>query len=215
VKVNVYVEGRADKLAMEALLRDLIDEKARQGVAIGFFEAPSGDKKESLVKRVPEKAVNILHNDSSSVVVAMPDLYPKNRGCKHETPQELFDGIAANFRLALDKYGLDDERLRERFRVFCFKHDLEALLLACESELKSYLNADKLKVEWKTPVEEQNDVRFPKLVVTELFKRHSGKYNPSVDAPSILGVADLEAVVTACPQCFKPFVDFLRGLPTV
>jgi phenylpyruvate tautomerase PptA (4-oxalocrotonate tautomerase family) len=74
VTVDVYVEGPSDKAAMEALLRNLIAEKSGQGIAIRFFEAPSGDKKESVVKRVPERAVSILRNVPNSVVIAMPDL---------------------------------------------------------------------------------------------------------------------------------------------
>jgi hypothetical protein len=127
----------------------------------------------------------------------------------------LFDGITANFTAAVARVGLDDERLKQRFKVFCFKHDLEVLILACEEQLKARLGVDELEVIWTKPVEDQNDIRYPKRVVGELFERYKSRYEPAVDAPLILGAADLERVIEACPQCFAPFVEFLVRLPAV
>lgn len=79
MKVIVFVEGPSDKSALQALLRPLIELKRQEGVAIEFFDSPSGDKKETLLVKVPRKAVNILRNEPDSFVVAMPDLYPKNK----------------------------------------------------------------------------------------------------------------------------------------
>ncbi|NLX02489.1 MAG: hypothetical protein GXY40_08165 [Syntrophomonadaceae bacterium] len=39
--------------------------------------------------KVPAKAVNILLNEPQTIVVALPDLYPKNKGFAHETADEL------------------------------------------------------------------------------------------------------------------------------
>ena len=50
MKVIVYVEGPSDKLAMEALLKPLMDEKQDRGVGITFAEASGGDKKKSRPK---------------------------------------------------------------------------------------------------------------------------------------------------------------------
>ncbi|MGO8674124.1 MAG: DUF4276 family protein [Capsulimonadaceae bacterium] len=212
MRVIVYVEGPSDKLAMEEVLRALVVQKYTAGVQIEFFEAPAGDKKESVVIRVPQKAVNLLRNDPSAIVIAMPDLSPKNKGCPHETVEELKAGIMANFDRALKKHGIDDVRIRDRFKVHCFKHDLEALLLACEDELKLRLNADKLLLTWHTPVEDQNHVRYPGIVVDELFNLHGAVYKGTVDAPLILGMAGLHHLVDNCPQCFKPFVEYLESL---
>jgi len=212
MRVIVYVEGPSDKLAMEALLLHLIENKRQTGVEISFFEAPSGDKKKSVVQKVPERAVNILRNDPDSIVVAMPDLHPKNKGCEHETSEQLIAGIKANFSNALAKKKLRDDRILDRFHAFCFKHDFEALLLACEDVLKTRLNTDVFRVEWHKPVEDQNHDHCPKRIVEELFQAHDQFYRETVDAPAILGVANLPTVTDACPQCFKPFIDFLNSL---
>jgi hypothetical protein len=80
MKVMIYVEGPSDKAAMEALLMSLIELKRKQGITIEFFDAPSGDKKASVLTKVPIKAVNMIMNDPSAMVIALPDLYPRNMG---------------------------------------------------------------------------------------------------------------------------------------
>ena len=47
-----------------------------------------------------------------------------------------------NFSQALQKKGIQDERLKERFKVFCFKYEMEALILAAESGLRGKLQID-------------------------------------------------------------------------
>jgi hypothetical protein len=93
MRVIIYLEGPSDKFALAALLEPLVQKKLQEGVAIDFFETPAGDRKVSLLTKVPIKAVNILLNDPSGVVVAMPDLYPKNKGFPHETYPELIQGL--------------------------------------------------------------------------------------------------------------------------
>ena len=95
MKVIVYVEGKSDRLGMETLLRPLVEEKRQQGVDIQFYETPNGDRKTSVLTKVPIKAVNILRNVPDSVVVALPDLYPRNKGFLHETVDELVEGVTA------------------------------------------------------------------------------------------------------------------------
>ena len=212
MRVIVYVEGPSDKRAMEELLKPLLDRKSRQGVQISFFESPKGDKKESVLRRVPIRAVDIILNDPEAVVVAMPDLCPKNKGFAHETEAELAAGVRANFEAALrSKNAGDDDRLRERFRVFCFKHDLEALILAAEGELSSYLGIPNLVTTWRTPVEDQDHDHPPKRIVADLFESHGKLYKETVDAPGVLARADYVDIAAKCPQCFKPFVDFLEA----
>lgn len=212
MRVVVYVEGPSDKLAMETLLRPLLDAKRAAGFAIDFFEAPEGDRKASVLLKAPVKAANILSNDPDTVVILMPDLYPKNKGFPHETFDELTAGITANFRHALRAKGLADERLVERFKVFCFKHDLEALLLACPDELADRLKVKAVRQVWRVPVEEQDHDMPPKRIVERLFAEQGQKYKDTVDAPLILGRADTGEVVAGCPQCFAPLVVFLEGL---
>ncbi|MEK7728991.1 MAG: DUF4276 family protein [candidate division KSB1 bacterium] len=210
MKVIIYVEGPSDKAALTALLAPLLSLKQQQGVAINFFEAPPGNKKESVLIKVPAKAANILLNDPQTLVIALPDLYPRNIGFQHETVEELVAGVYKNLATALSSKGAkDDIRLKDRFKVFCLKHDLEALLLAALEPLKQRLGLKELEPSWRIPVEEQNHDHPPKEIVEELFKKHGQRYQGTVDAPMILGTASHQEIADACPQCFKPFVDFL------
>jgi hypothetical protein len=213
MRVIVYVEGRSDITAMEILLGPLLEQKRREGTRIDFFDAPEGDKKKSVLEKVPKKAVNTICNEPDSLVVAMPDLYPRNKGFPHQTFEELEKGIRRNFDAALHAKGkTDDVRLRERFKVFCFMHDLEALVLASEQGLRSRLDARTLAVTWRLPVEDQDHNRPPKRVVEELFEKHGQSYKDTVDAPIILSQSRYQDIADRCPQCFKPFVDFLERL---
>lgn len=212
-KVIVYVEGPSDKAAMYALLDPLIEEKLRQGVRIDFFEAPPGDRKASVLTKVPLKAVAILTNNPAAIVVAMPDLYPRDRVFPHETFAELSAGILRTFEGALQTRGIrGDTRLRSRFRVFCFKHDLEALILACPEQLRDHLGAKHLEVTWRIPVEDQDHDHPPKRVVDDLFAKCGQNYRGTLDAPGILAGSDYNDIASKCPQCFRPFVEFLRNL---
>jgi hypothetical protein len=212
VEVIVYVEGVSDKLAMEALLRPLLEHKRQQGISITFAEAPPGDKKESVLMRVPRQAINILRNKPNAIVIAMPDLYPKNKLFPHETFDQLKAGIEHRFQAALAAKQLQDDRLIERFKVFCFKYEMEALILAAPQALALRLNTDKLDITWKIPVENQNHDTPPKIILEALFQHHHAKYKETVDSPLILGMADYQQIAEACSQCFKPFVDFIKNL---
>jgi len=215
MRVCIYVEGPSDKAAMEALLRPLIERKRQEGIAINFFEAPEGDRKTSVLTKVPQKGVNILANDPAAVVIVMPDLYPGNKGFSHQTVPELIAGIRRNFETALRTKGLtDDARMHDRFRVFCFKHDLEALLLAAQRELAIRLGAKSLTVTWRIPVEDQDQEHPPKRIVEGLFADRGKQYRDTVDAPIILGACSYQEIADHCPQSFGPFVEFLAGLAT-
>lgn len=213
-QVIVYVEGESDRLAMERLLKSLIEQKASEAIRIVFEEPPSGNKKKLLIEQVPQCAANIISNNPHTLVVIMPDLYPKNIGFPHETYDELRDGVMKHYRDALKRKGLlDDARYLERFKAFCFKHELEALILAAEDELKLHLETDTFKITWTIPVEDQNHNHPPKQIVQELFQAHGKKYRET-QAVDILKGADYRAIAEACPQCFKPFVEFLQDLST-
>jgi hypothetical protein len=213
MKVVVYVEGPSDRAAMLALLAPLLEQKKQEGISIDFFESPAGDKKTSVLTKVPIRAAAILGHEPSAVVVAMPDLYPRDKAFPHETVEELKTGILKNFDKALQSRGRKvDARLRERFKVFCFKYDLEALLLAAKEALGDRLGVKSLKVTWKVPVENQNHDLPPKYVVEELFMKHSKRYQGTVDAPLILGASKYQDIADQCPQCFRPFVQFLASL---
>ena len=192
MRVIVYVEGASDKIAMQELLRDLIDRKAGQGALIEFFETAAGDRKQTLLTKIPVRAVDILANDPTALVAVVPDLYPRNKAFPHETAQELAAGVLANFRSAFERKKVEDERVARRFRVFCFKHDLEALVLAAEDGLRSRLGARSLKPTWTIPVEDQDHEQPPKHVVEQLFRDHNRRYVDTIDAPIILHAASYQ-----------------------
>ncbi len=209
-EVHVYVEGPSDKLALQALLTPLLNHLREKRVFVKFFEA-SGKK--AVLLDVPKRAVSILDRNARDIVVALPDLYPKNHGFDHETPEQLVAGIREQFRGAVRRKKLTNgAELEQRFEVFCFKHDLEALVLAAFEALKSHLQAPALKRTWKLPVEDVDHGRPPKRVVEEVFVACGQRYKETVDAPLILGASHYLAVAEQCPQCFKPFVEFLSSL---
>jgi hypothetical protein len=212
-RVLVYVEGPSDRAAMEALLAPLLGELRQRGVRVNFFTEESGDRKKALLLKVPEKAVNILRSQPRALVAVMPDLYPKNRGFPHETFAELDRGIRENFRSAMQRKRVNNpDDLELRFKVFCFKHDLEALVLASYESLKTHLGAPALPRTWSPPVENVNHDRPPKRVVEDLFVSCGQRYRDTVDAPLILSTSSYRAVAEDCPQGFKPFVELLASL---
>ena len=220
MKVNIYVEGPSDKNAMEALLVNLIDQKSEEGVRIEFFPIKGsnndrgGDAKRDLLLKAPTKAVNILCNAPNSIAIILPDLYPRNKGFTHETFQQLEAGIMEIFSQALQKKGIQDERLKERFKVFCFKYEMEALILAAESGLRGKLGVTDLEVTWTIPVEDQNHDRPPSRIVEQLFRDCGKGYNKPVDPQLILRNTSYQEIAEKCPQCFKPFVEFIEGIHT-
>ncbi len=213
-EVLVYVEGRSDVECMHSLFHSLIARKSEEGVTIQFYEVDGGDRKQRLLEFAPQNAVNILRNKPYAQVVVIPDLYPKNKAFPHETVEELRDGILQNFKRTLHRKDLgQDQRYLARFHIFCFKHDLEALVLAAQVSLKNYLGLAALPVSWHIPVEDQNHDRPPKRIVENLFQQHLNRaYRETIDAVEILAHADYRQIATACPQCFQPFVDFLENL---
>ncbi|MCI0519412.1 MAG: DUF4276 family protein [Chloroflexi bacterium] len=212
-RVIVYVEGPSDKLAMQALLSPLLERSLQAGVRIEFFDSFKGDRKIALATKAPVKAVDILQSYPEALVVVMPDLYPRNKGFAHETFEQLAAGIRRNFDAAVATKGLADHpALADRFRVFCFKHDLEALLLAAEEELQRQFNDQPLGVEWRKPVEDQDQDNPPKFIVEQIYRNHGKRFKETVDAPRVLRGAGYRKVAERCPQCFQPFVDFLEGL---
>jgi hypothetical protein len=212
VRVLIYVEGPSDRRGLEVLLAPVISQKAQEGIAIEFFTSPPGDAKGSLLTKVPIKAVNILLNDSSTVVVAMPDLYPKHKEFRHETVQELTDGIYCAFDAAMQRKRCSDARIKDRFQVFCFKYEFEALLLAAEEGLRGQLGDAPFRIQWRLPVEDQNHDRPPKQVVKALFQSRGQAYIETYHAPLILAACRYEVICERCRQCFEPFVKFLVDL---
>jgi len=214
MKVLVYVEGESDRVSMGSLLGPLIQQKRQQGVQIDFFVSPTGHKKKNLLTKVPQKAVNIIRNAPDSQVVIIPDLYPPNVAFPHSTAEELIEGIYKYFLEILHQKQVKEEKsFIQRLKVFCFKYDLEALLLAAEDELRNVLGIKSSKREWIVPVEDQNHDNPPRKIVEKLFQKSGNQYNQVIDAPLILKKCNYWDIAEACQQCFKPFIEFLECVP--
>jgi hypothetical protein len=208
MKVIVYVEGPSDQFAMESLLKPLIERARQAGKTIQFI--PSGEKRKLLIK-APTKAANILRNDPGAIVIVLPDLYPPNVGIDHETFAEMRQGLETEFERVLARKCWDDQRLHDRFKVFCFKYELEALVLAAEEALAGHVGGD-IPCTWTRPVEDQNHARPPARIVEQIFAERGDHYRKTVDAPQILGVSNYTTIAKRCPQCFGLFVSYLESL---
>jgi len=197
---------------MEGLLAPLIALKKDAGINIEFHPVVKGDPKTTLLTHIPVRAVEILYAEPETIVIVLPDLYPPNKGCPHHTVEEMVQGAMAQFRAAIKQQHINAQRLLGRFKVFCFKYELEALLLANEDVLKLHLNTKALNRTWILPVEDQNHDHPPKQVVSKLFHKHRRSYSETLDAPRILRQCNYLETADRCPQCFKPFVEFLAAL---
>ena len=174
MEIKVYVEGPSDKYALQTLLGNLIAEKEQGGIAIKFFPARKGDSKVALLTKNIKVAADILIHIPNTIVVIYPDLYPLNKGLPHKTIAELEHAARKEFEKVLQsKKAKNIEGLTARFKVFCFKYDMESLVLACEEGLKRRLGVNRLKRTWKVPVEDQNNVKPPKKVVEDIFRQNN------------------------------------------
>jgi len=211
VKVIIYVEGPSDRDSLNALLESLITQAVQGGCLIQFIPM---DGKRHVMTKVPRRAVNILRNDRDAHVFALPDLYPPNVGHPHSSCNELKQALGQTFRDECRRLNVEAARLVGRFHVHCLKHDLEALLLASEEQLKRYLGLDNLpaRIRWIRPVEDQDHSRPPKRVIEDLFRYAKRRYIDTVHAPLILEGVDPYTLAQRCPQCFKPFFENLLAL---
>lgn len=207
-EVIVYVEGPSDQLGMRKLLAAIISRANQAGNVVDFF--PLGGK-EALLNKGHKKAINILRNKPNSWVFLVPDLYPPNKSFPHVTFQDLKNEIESRFVNELAAKNID-ERLKDRFRVHCFKYDLEVLLLASDDALLSRLGDGMPSQQWKIPVEDQNHQRPPKRIVEALFSQAGKKYKETIDVPWILERSDYNDLKIRCPPNFKPFLDDLLSI---
>ena len=70
-----------------------------------------------------------------------------------------------------------------------------------------------LKTQWNREiVEDQNSVRPPKIVLQEIFRECDKSYRETIHGVEILARTHYQLIAERCPQCFKPFVDYLEGL---
>lgn len=204
-EVFVYVEGPSDQLGMRELFAGVIELAGQKGMKVDFYPL---NGKEPLLNKGPIRAINILRNKPDSYVFLVPDLYPRNKPFPHTTFAELKGALLRKFNEELQRKECDD-RLANRFFVHCFKHDLEALILASEEPLRARLECPTFLQSWVKPVEDQNHDKPPKRIVEALFSDVGKKYKDTADVPWILKRTSHQDLVNKCQQNFKPFVKDL------
>lgn len=221
MKVWVFVEGPADRIALDALWTGWCV-RLRQ-VGWGIRVIPLDDKTRYL-RKIGHRAAEKLANNSQNLVVGLPDLYP-NAGYdptpyKHANLVEL---KALQRRFVLDAlvgvFKLSDPAAiaaLERFFPSAFKHDLEVLLLAAVDQLRVVLATSDALGHWRHPVEDQNQMKPPKNVVEELFRTKRGRqYRDTVHSKAVLEkVTDIRGMLynnsgqLECPE-FQAMLSWL------
>ncbi len=95
---------------------------------------------------------------------------------------------------------------------YCFKYDLEVLLLASREILLERLKTRKLSRKWTVPVEDQDHNQPPKRIVEMLFYSAGVKYKDTADAPWVLARSAYRDLMNKCQRNFKPFIEDLRKI---
>jgi hypothetical protein len=214
MKVLIYVEGPSDKAALSALLRPIIEQG--KGSRVSFSFHPMRGKSE-ILKELGLKAANHLKSNPDDYVFAVPDLYPMldydQTDAAHRSFEQLKAYLTTQFLKEANRFGLP-EVVRSHYRIHCFKHDLEVLLLAAADVFRRRLKTrDGIEKNWRAPPETQNGSKPPKSVVEGLFMKYLKRsYVEMTDAPWILERVAPEELCSACPQNFKPLFTELDRL---
>ncbi len=144
MKVFVFVEGRSDVVALEALWRSWIEDLRNAGHGIALVALD--DKSRFLRKIGPRAAEKLLSNDQD-LAMGLPDLYPNapyasSRRYQHANAAALKQVQVHLVSQALEEQGASRRQvpsLIQRFASGVLKHDLEMLLLAARDRLRKYL----------------------------------------------------------------------------
>lgn len=222
MKVFIYVEGQADKLALGELLRSYKEKLRAQGHGLPFIVLGN---KHSFFRKFAAKAAANLVERKDNHVVALPDLYPNRPYAATPNAHADLGDLAARLQhLVSDAlrcvYGVPSRDVPEamsRFHPSALKHDLEMLLLAAwrrlGEQLRQSLNPES---HWRRPVEDQNQDRPPKRIVEKLFLAKTRRaYRDTAHAPAVLRrVDDIQEILhleAGQPQCpvFKAMLDWI------
>ncbi len=215
MKVWVFVEGRSDVGALEALWGGWRRKLGDKGWGVKLI---SLDNKPKYLKKIGDKVAEKLVHDECDVAVGLPDFYPNREFANTEQRQERVRDLR-DLQTRLVRNGLEGQGVRgadvdshlARFYASAMKHDMEVLLLAATSQLRSRLNMSNEPGSWQRPPEKQNQERPPKRIVEELFKRHLKRsYREITDGEAILRNADLHDIAEHCPT-FGAMIDWIGG----
>ncbi|HVP10761.1 MAG TPA: DUF4276 family protein [Phycisphaerae bacterium] len=223
MKVWVFVEGEADRIALETLWESWRESLRTNGHGISVIPL---DDKSRFFRKIGHRAAEKLRNNAADLVVGLPDLYPNaeySSTCfRHDGLDDLRICQARLVRASLtEHFHMNDGQAGqalERFFPTALKHDLEMLLLAAGEELRAFLGTRDRLGGWRIPVEDQNQTRPPKRIVEELFLTKSAKkraYRDTKDAQAVLRrVRDIRSLIhiqnnqVNCPV-FKEMLDWV------
>lgn len=218
MKVWVFVEGESDRLALSALW-DGWNGKLREA-GWGIRVVPLDDKSR-FFRKIGPRAAEKLVGDTHDLVVGLPDLYPnrpyEGTAWEHSSLKALQDVqnrlVAEGLRAVFRQQNPAD--FMKRFFAGALKYDLEVLLLAAKSRLRSRLRTSEQLGNWSKPPEDQNHDHPPKRVVEELFRlKLRRSYRDTTDGSAILREATLREVVydekgtVQCPA-FRTVIDWI------
>ena len=213
MKVWVYVEGKSDVYALSALWSGWMQKLSTKGWGIKLIDLKN---KSQYFRNIGYRVTEKLLNNTSDLVVGLPDLYPNrdyaNTEYKHDNLKQLQDVqtqlVKQNLQQQIRRADVDSHMAS--FYASALKHDLEVLLLAATSQLQSRLKTQDKLSGWRLPPEDQNQSKPPKRIVEELFSKYrKGKsYNDVVDGPAILRDADLREVAKQCPA-FRAMINWI------
>jgi hypothetical protein len=229
MRVYVFVEGAADRQALEVLWQGWRERLRAVGWGVAVIPL---DDKSRVLRKIGHRAAEKLVASQQDLVVGLPDLYPiaQYRGTEygHENLcqlQEIQKGrVTDALRSIYGKSAGDMDGLMRRFLPSALKHDLEMLLLAARNELRAYLRTPDHLGSWRHPVEDQNQQQPPKHIVEELFRTQRGwHYRDTIHAPAVMRkVTDIRVLLfdkqgqLQCPV-FKETLDWIgkcTGVPT-
>ncbi|MBM4033991.1 MAG: DUF4276 family protein [Planctomycetes bacterium] len=211
MSIYIYVEGVAEVGALPRILTDIYAcRRVRAPVAL------SG----AFLSRIGPAVAKLLAREEDAHTFACPGLAPNKAylGTKWEYRDcgELQDLLRREVRGQLSAR-LGARRAAaalRRFHPHPFRHDFEAVVLACPERLKAYLRttADITKRYRRDP-EDQDFEQYPSKVVDALFNhfRHT-RYKKGHDPERLFDGftrPELDALCARCPR-FAAFVTDLR-----
>lgn len=224
MRVFVYVEGQADRLALEALLQRYREKLREHGHGLRFVVLGSKDIFFRAAKFPAKAAANLVERQDNHVV-ALPDLYPNqpyaSTANAHADLEQLSARLGSLVKEALrDVFGVrrrDVPEAMSRFYPSALKYDLEMLLLGAWERLAEQLGQPlNPAAHWRRPVEDQDQDRPPKRIVEELFLARTHRaYRDTTHAPAVLRrVENLHEVLrldTGQQQCpvFEGMLDWI------
>ena len=213
--IYIYVEGDTELAALPKILAGLFASR-RIRMPIPLY----GTK---FLKRIGKAAAQIRSSQRDAHVFACPDLAPNEPYRNTPWAYQDYSGLQATLRREVRR------RLRaclsprkadaaiRRFHAHPFRHDFEVLLLALPDRLRQYLrtSADITKHYNARRPEDQDFERYPKRVVSALFRKHLRRaYDPVKDGRRFFEYATAEhvrSIESICP-CFAELMVALRSL---